>query len=79
MQSFKPLPSGQRFKDLRDHELSFLKLTPLYPFCRSGHGHTWSSDHRFFYLAERHASKDSVAIYDTTDSWKLVHVRSSHL
>ncbi|KAF7347943.1 WD repeat-containing protein WRAP73 [Mycena venus] len=41
---------------------------PLHPDT----GYTFRSDGRYFVLAERHKSKDTVGVYDTADSYKLV-------
>ncbi|KAJ6574989.1 YVTN repeat-like/Quino protein amine dehydrogenase [Mycena capillaripes] len=41
---------------------------PLHPDT----GYAFRSDGRYFVLAERHKSKDTVGIYDTADSYKLV-------
>ncbi|KAF9462116.1 WD repeat-containing protein 8 [Collybia nuda] len=41
---------------------------PLHP----DRGYTFRSDGRYFLLAERHKSKDTLGIYDTTDSYKMV-------
>lgn len=37
-------------------------------------GYAFRSDGRYFVLAERHKSKDTVGVYDTADSYKLVRV-----
>ena len=42
-------------------------------------GYTFRRDGRYFLLAERHKSKDTLGVYDTADSYKLVRVRSSQL
>lgn len=36
--------------------------------------YAFRSDGRYFALAERHKSKDTIGIYDTQDSYKLVRV-----
>ncbi|KAJ6509416.1 WD repeat-containing protein 8 [Mycena vitilis] len=41
---------------------------PLHPDT----GYAFRSDGRYFVLAERHRSKDTAGVYDTTDSYKLV-------
>ncbi|KAI0320374.1 YVTN repeat-like/Quino protein amine dehydrogenase [Amylostereum chailletii] len=41
---------------------------PLHP----ERGYTFRSDGRYFILAERHKSKDTLGVYDTADSYKLV-------
>lgn len=38
-------------------------------------GYAFRSDARYFVLAERHRSKDTLGIYDASDSFKLVRVR----
>ncbi|KAG2154719.1 WD repeat-containing protein 8 [Suillus clintonianus] len=51
---------------------------PIHP----DRGYAFRSDSRYFVLAERHRSKDTVGVYDTTDSYKLVRhfpVPTSHL
>jgi hypothetical protein len=43
-------------------------------------GYAFRSDGRYFVLAERHKSKDTLGLYDTTESYKLTRVcYSSHL
>lgn len=39
-------------------------------------GYAFRADARYFILAERHRSKDTLGIYDASDSFKLVRVRS---
>lgn len=38
-------------------------------------GYAFRNDGRYFVLAERHKSKDTLGIYDTTDTFKLIRVR----
>lgn len=38
-------------------------------------GYTFRADGRYFILAERHKSKDTLGLYDTTESYKLARVR----
>lgn len=38
-------------------------------------GYAFRADGRYFVLAERHKSKDTLGVYDATDSYKLVRVR----
>ena len=40
----------------------------------SGEGYAFRRDGRYFILAERHKSKDTVGIYDTAESYRLVRV-----
>ena len=37
-------------------------------------GYAFRRDGRYFLLAERHKSKDTLGVYDTADSYKLVRV-----
>lgn len=37
-------------------------------------GYAFRADARYFVLAERHRSKDTLGIYDVSDSFKLVRV-----
>ena len=37
-------------------------------------GYAFRSDGRYFVLAERHKSKDTLGVYDTAGSYKLVRV-----
>jgi hypothetical protein len=38
-------------------------------------GYAFRADGRYFVLAERHKSKDTLGVYDATDLYKLVRVR----
>jgi hypothetical protein len=42
-------------------------------------GYTFRADGRYFIVAERHRSKDTLGIYDATETYRLVRVRSSHI
>jgi hypothetical protein len=37
-------------------------------------GHAFRQDGRYFVLAERHKSKDTIGVYDTADSFRLARV-----
>lgn len=41
--------------------------------------HQWSVDNRYLYLAERHNSKDSVAVYDSLSAFSLMAVSESDI
>lgn len=38
-------------------------------------GYAFRKDGRYFVLAEKHKSKDTLGIYDATENYKLVRVR----
>jgi hypothetical protein len=38
-------------------------------------GYAFRSDGRYFVLAERHKSKDTLGVYDATEGYKLARVR----
>jgi hypothetical protein len=40
-------------------------------------GHAFRQDGRYFVLAERHKSKDTIGVYDAADSFRLARVRLS--
>ena len=42
-------------------------------------GYAFRRDGRYFLLAERHKSKDTLGVYDTADSYKLVRVGNLRL
>lgn len=42
-------------------------------------GYTFRADGRYFVLAERHKSKDTLGLYDTADSYRLVRVCRTYL
>lgn len=42
-------------------------------------GYAFRADGRYFVVAERHKSKDTLGVYDTTESYKLVRVRCTSL
>lgn len=37
-------------------------------------GYTFRADGRYFVLAERHRSKDTLGVYDASDAYKLARV-----
>ena len=41
-------------------------------------GYAFRSDGRYFVLAERHKSKDTLGVYDTSDNYRLVRVSNGH-
>jgi hypothetical protein len=54
--------------------IEVLLFTPPYFYTTFTSGYAFRSDGRYFVLAERHKSKDTVGIYDATDSYKLARV-----
>lgn len=42
-------------------------------------GYAFSHDSRYFVLAERHKSRDTVGVYDARDGYKLLRVHFSFL
>lgn len=43
-----------------------------------GVGHSYSPDHRYFAIVERHSGKDCIGVYDTSDQFQLVRVSPSY-
>ena len=41
-------------------------------------GYAFRADARYFVLAERHKSKDTLGVYDAQEAYRLVRVRRPH-
>lgn len=41
-------------------------------------GYTFTNNGKYFILGERHKSKDTLGVYDSSQSYRLVRVRKYH-
>ena len=49
-------------------------VRPFFALFTVRKGHAFRQDGRYFVLAERHKSKDTIGVYDTTNSFNLARV-----
>jgi hypothetical protein len=49
-------------------------VRPFFALFTIRKGHAFRQDGRYFVLAERHKSKDTIGVYDTTNSFSLARV-----
>ena len=57
-----------------DRGIAFAHFLNLLTYMVSMAGYAFRPDGCYFLLAERHKSKDTLGVYDTTNSYKLVRV-----
>ena len=57
-----------------DRGIAFAHFLNLLTYIVSVPGYAFHSDGCYFLLAERHNSKDTLGVYDVTNSYKLVRV-----